>query len=325
LIASTAGERERDRERRTRRNAASNNTRSLTHRASRRALFIHKNLPLLPPTHPLSTISTDGTNDRLGTPGGDFAELATGIAVFCREARVDCTEALVDRVFRSFMSSVASPSRPFHLHTSESSLKKALDEIKDRFPETERPPSLPIVAPEDPERRSAFLDILSSGKIQGCGHVRLMIDEYAAYGLDSDLVPRALLRSFYSYWWPTAVDSKEREKIDFHIHQGTLSGEAVLIVGTAGSSSQCSRRSPALTHAWYGGQAFVYNQKAVEDFRKIKMVEFFKTVARAEGGVALDGAKFAAALQSLQDVQLSATLGLLDTAKDAPLISIDFV
>jgi hypothetical protein len=269
------------------------------------------------------TFSTDGTNTRLATPGGDFAELATGIVVYCRETQTTCDEALVERVFRSFMSSAASTSRPFYLHTSEAKLNLALDLIEQEVPGIERPPSLPIIAPADPTLRAKYLDILSRGIVQGCGHVRLMIDEFAAYGLDSPDVPRALIRSFYSYWWPTPVDSKERNKIDWPVLQGNLEGDAVLVISSAGSSGQCSRRSPALTHAWYGGQAFVYNQKAVEDFRKLRLVDFFKSVARAEG-TTLDGAKFSAALQALQDIQLAAVLRLLDTAKDAPLIAIDF-
>jgi hypothetical protein len=41
---------------------------------------------------------------------------------------------------------------------------------------------------------------------QGCGHVRLMVSNFTSYGLSSADLPRALIKSFYRYWWAAGWD-----------------------------------------------------------------------------------------------------------------------
>lgn len=150
-----------------------------------------------------------------------------------------------------------------------------------------------------------------------------MIDRFAEYGLDSADVPKKLIRAFYEYWWPTPLGSPERAKIEFPLLQGDLAGSAVLLVGAAADSGACSHHSPALAHASWGGQAFVYNVAAADDFRARVLTPLFARVAAAEGAGPLPPS-FYAALSALQEKQLGATLTHLDVAKDSPRLSVTF-
>lgn len=64
----------------------------------------------------------------LGTPGGDFAELAAGIAAYLKLLGLasNSTDGLATTkaIFAAFMDQVATPERPFYLHTSDEKLHK---------------------------------------------------------------------------------------------------------------------------------------------------------------------------------------------------------
>jgi hypothetical protein len=117
----------------------------------------------------------DGTHDHFGTAGGDAAELAAAIAVYCRllPSPADggggdpCPPQRVERIFRRFMNEVASPARPFYLHQAEGKVQKVLDRVAASGLVPERPPALPAVAPADAALRGAYLDALAEGRHQG--------------------------------------------------------------------------------------------------------------------------------------------------------------
>lgn len=54
--------------------------------------------------------------------------------------------------------------------------------------------------PTDAKLRDAWLDALSMGQFQGCGHVRLMISKPSEYGLKTNDIPKDLVKEFYRYW-----------------------------------------------------------------------------------------------------------------------------
>jgi hypothetical protein len=157
--------------------------------------------------------------------------------------------------------------------------------------------------PTDPKAKAIWLAELSKGKNQGCGHVRLMIDEvrggrggrraggpaggapcsqsptggsgggasvvarpaamtpstpfpppppphpptptpppspppppstlqFKEYGLDSPVVPQALIKAFFNYYWDTPANSPERMSTRFVLKPGGLQGRAVTLVTT---------------------------------------------------------------------------------------------
>jgi len=62
------------------------------------------------------------------------------------------------------------------------------------------PTVFPEFMPTDATLRESWLRGLSKSAHQGCGHVRLMVGQPAAYGLKSADIPRDLVQSFYRYW-----------------------------------------------------------------------------------------------------------------------------
>jgi hypothetical protein len=121
---------------------------------------------------------------------------------------------------------------------------------------------------------------------------------------------------------PQKQPKTERKKIEYPILQGLLEGDAILVVNAASTTGACSHRSPSITHAWWGGQAFVYNGAAVEDFRQVKLTDFFKGVAKAEGKTL--PSNFYTELAALQGQQLGFTINNLGTAKDCPVLAVTY-
>ena len=48
--------------------------------------------------------------------------------------------------------------------------------------------------PTDPAVKAAWLEALTIGHNQGCGHFRLMLDQFADYGLQNADVPKSLIK-----------------------------------------------------------------------------------------------------------------------------------
>lgn len=268
-----------------------------------------------------SCVDSRGDDHQLGTLGGDFAELATGIYKYLKltsnSTLKEISEVLpaVQDIFKAFMIEVASPSRPFYFHTSDEKLRKVFDSLKKDGYVERKPTIFPEMMPTDPKTQEAWLKKLATGSYQGCGHVRLMIDQFADYGLTSPAVPQALVKAFYKYWWSTAPGSEQRSKIQFNILQGPLDGRAIAVVDSAGA---CPGQSAAAVPAHGGSQIFVYHGKAVDEFRQQTLTPFFVKYAKKHGKT-LDADKYYNELKSLQGKQLGATLTYLAPANTLPL------
>ncbi|KAI8462547.1 MAG: hypothetical protein J3K34DRAFT_462867 [Monoraphidium minutum] len=267
-----------------------------------------------------STFScVDSRSSEYGTPGGDFAELAAAIAVYEVQANLTLSEADVKAIFDEFMAAAATPERPFYFHSSDLSLAKVFDAIAAAGIKP-RPVVFPVQAPTDAAELQIWLDALAKGENQGCGHVKLMIERFLDYGLDSPTIPKALVMAFFLYWWPTPPGSPERAKVNFSVLQGPLSGKAVVIVDAPG----CPESAPAMPAAYGGSQVFVYHAAAVEAFRERVLAPWFVAFAAARG-ITLDQAAFYNALKSLQAKDLAATLIYLDPANALPLWAVNRV
>ncbi|GBF90270.1 hypothetical protein Rsub_02376 [Raphidocelis subcapitata] len=262
-----------------------------------------------------SCIDSRGEADDLGTPGGDFAELAAAIAVYLNTINKSTAEyGEISDIFNAFMRDVVSKERPFYYHTSDEKLRKVFHALGDKGVKP-KPTVLPTVMPDEVVLRNLWLDALSEGHVQGCGHVRLMMEKYAEYGLKSDEMPRQLIKAFYNFFWHTPIGSAERQKINYSVMQGALAGEAIAVVESKG---ECAGWSPAMPPSHGGSQAFVFHQKAAEDFRNQVVAPFFVNYAKSKGQN-IDLATFQKNLQSLQAQHLAATLKYLEPANALPI------
>lgn len=293
------------------------------------SLSVHDHFKgLLPITdvrpHTASTfacVDSRGESGQLGSLGGDMAELAAGVATYFKIVGTpkDVPRS-INSIFTSFMEEVATKQRPFYFHTSDEKLNLIFAALKEaegaKLPR--KPTVFPEVMPKDKEVAEIWLHELIHGHFQGCGHMRLMIDQFADYGLPSDQIPKSLIREFFLYWWPTPLRSKQREKVQFKVLQGPLDGKAVAIVDATGA---CPGKSPAAVPSHGGSQVFVYHAKAVEDFRREVLTPFFVKYGKKHGH-AIDATAFNNALKTLQAKQLRSTLTYLTPANALPLWSV---
>ncbi|KAI8469909.1 MAG: hypothetical protein J3K34DRAFT_422397 [Monoraphidium minutum] len=270
-----------------------------------------------PKASSFSCVDSRGEARQLGTLGGDIAELAAGIHAYLKVMGVAPANAAaaVKPIFRAFMAEVATPERPFYYHTSDEKLQKVFKSINAAGAD----PKITVFPETMPANNvDLWMTKLATGDYQGCGHMRLMIDMWADYGLDSPDIPQALIKAFFDYWWPTAPGSVERSKVMFKILQGPLTGKAVAIVDSVGA---CPGMAPITLPSHGGSQVFVYHGKAVDDFRTGVLGPFFVNYAKKQGKT-LDQAKFLTELKSLQGKHLGATLTNLAPANSLELFTV---
>ncbi len=102
--------------------------------------------------------------------------------------------------------------------------------------------------------------------------------------------------------------------------QGKLEGDAVIVINAASTEGTCSNRSPSITHAFWGGQAFIYNGAAAEDFRSIRLATMMANFAKAKGHT-FNREEFVTKVNDLHGKQLGATLRLLAPANTCPILA----
>jgi hypothetical protein len=158
-----------------------------------------------------------------------------------------------------------------------------------------------------------WLDQLSDSHVQACGHIRLMITNYADYGLPSDFVPRAGVQAFYHEMWDASISDKQ--KYAFQVRLGTLNGKALAVISNGGPA--CSGYSPAVMPNNFASQVFVYHSDSVDAFRKKVLAPFFVSQHST-----LTSTTFHNFLNALQNVHLFATLTSLAPANQVNQYSV---
>ncbi|GBF99831.1 hypothetical protein Rsub_12946 [Raphidocelis subcapitata] len=267
-------------------------------------------------------VDSRGDEPQLGAFGGDFGEMAGAIAAYLQltgmPKGVEAINAAVKNAFYAFMADNASPKRPFYFHTSAD---KMMDVFKQVAADgiTPEPVIFPENMPANTTAQKIWIKALTKGKNQGCGHVRLMIDQPADYGLGGPEIPQALIKAFFEYWWPQQEDHARRDNVEFVFKQGSLGGRAITIVSSKGA---CKGQSPALPPADHGSQTFLFHPDAVGDFRKEVLAPWFVRYAEWRGKK-IDQGKYLKALNDLQTKQLGATLKFLSPANSLPIYTVE--
>ena len=266
-------------------------------------------------TSTLSCVDARSDQPLIGTPGGDLAEFAMGLYTYHELTNKVQDYASVKALFRLFMNQHVSASRPFYFHTDYSKLSLVFANVSARI--NDRVTVLPSRTPPQAEL-NVWLSELSQSYAQGCGHIRLMIEKPADYGLSPDArIIQWLIRAFYEELWAADTDAK-RAKLAFVAKLGPLDGKAVAIVSN--KQGTCSGHSPAIPPNVAGSSIFVYTPNAAEAFRNKVMSPFFA----AQGAAGWNEAEFQSRISTLfNKKQLNSTLTLLHPANKCSLISID--
>lgn len=247
----------------------------------------------------------------VGTPGGDLAEFAGAVAVYYASTSKTPDIAGIRSLFQSFVAKYITVSRPFYFHTDDGRLRQAFAKIGEAVGRNIT--VFPVNGPPASEQ-ATWLTELTASYAQGCGHIRLMISNFADYGLTSSIVPQGVIQVFFEELWKASPADKP--KYDFQIKLGPLIGKAIGIVSNGGPS--CTGYSPAVIPSSLGSSIFVYTPGSATAFRKNVLTPFFV----GQQGSNLVADTFNNALGALQTTQLNATLTLLNPANNVSLLTV---
>jgi hypothetical protein len=264
-------------------------------------------------TSMLGCVDSRADEATFGTPGGDLAELAMGLYVYHNLTNRAPDYASVKTIFRLFLQQHVSASRPFYYHTDDSKIRKLFAQVGAKLGRNIT--SFPFRSPSTNDL-NVWLGEVAQSYAQGCGHLRLMIESPAKYGMVSARILQDLIRAFNEEMW-AASTAVERSKFNFVTRLGSLEGKAVAIVKNA--RGECLGYSPRIMPYISGSSVFVYTPSMVDAFRTKVMSPFFASLAVPGWNAALFDTEIAA----LFGVQLGATLANLPAAKDSSLINVD--
>lgn len=266
---------------------------------------------------PFSCVDARGDEPLLGTPGGDFVELVVAISAYFAEKEAQSasftpTLQLVRDIVDDFMSDVITTDRPLYYHTDFGRLSNLLRDYEIEIGQAQSFTIFPSDRPTPSANAQTLLNLLKEPEYQGCGHLRLMLEDPDAYGLPSAFVPETLLQELIEWWWD--APAAEQAKFLWVTKLGPLEGKAVTIVT---SDEECPGFAPAYPPNLRGSTSFLYHATAVTNFREQVVAPFFKTYDPS-----IDEDDLLERINDLAGVQLTQTLTLLDPANSVDIFTV---
>lgn len=256
----------------------------------------------------------DGRDDHgiVGTPGGDAGEVLLAMAAI--EALTDraLDQAAVGQLLAGYVRTFGS----FYMHTDLHALQawvavmRADPRLAGRLPE--EPPGTGSgvwqrwLRRPPPELQEAVLESVVAPAHIGCGHIRLMTQHAADYGIRQELV-LAFLRAFFRLRWAGEAD------VDYVILAGDHQESAVVVVRLEDQVWPFSR-VPLIRPAGVI-QIFVDHPQVVSFLRRQTAGHF--ALQPITGLLPGDHERLFERIEELAASQLSATLGRL--AQGLPL------
>lgn len=197
-----------------------------------------------------------GDAANFGAPGGDFGEFL--LALNCYSSISVDSSLDVEELFGKWLDERCSKERPFYLHTDRPALTRLFEAIGKGS----------LKDPRDLKGTDRELFINEFGKgstFQGCGHLRLILEDLEAYGIKKDVF-ESLTAAFFKKFF------KGDERVQFKIYETIQDGRALAVIyGPAYLDSE----SILCTQTIDEDQVFILNQHAVSLFRKNYLVPFF--------------------------------------------------
>lgn len=263
------------------------------------------------------TSCVDGRDDHgvIGSPGGDAGEFVLALAALERVTGRELDPARVPAILRAWTDAFGS----FYMHTDVAAYRafmaSMLDDprLKDAVSLLDHPGAWRrfMMAPP-PALRSAVLEHLVMPAHIGCGHLRLLVQNPARYGVRTALAEE-VLRAFHLLRWDEAMEP------EFVVLGGGHREGAVVLVTLEGAVEPFTH-IPLISPAAGGVQFFVGHPQVLGAQRRMA-AEFLGQCA----AVRLSAAEKQALLGTLGllgERQLEATLGSL--APGLPLFEVSF-
>jgi rhodanese-related sulfurtransferase len=258
----------------------------------------------------------DGRDDSgvLGTPGGDGGEFLVLLGAIERLAGKRFTQAEV----RSLLARRLDTFGRFYIHSdvtasnafiksmrSDKRLDAALANISEALEWRA------FLGSPPPELREVVLEhLLQPGHI-GCGHIRMMWQDSATYGVRPEL-PAMVLRAFMELRWSGAVEAELTVLAGGHEERGVL---RVFLADAIEPFTQVPLVSPSCD----GTQMFVCHPQ-IMSYLRTQLVRFAQLQTALVPKI--DGDALRTTVEEMADAQLTATLQRL--AKGLPVFDVTF-
>lgn len=196
-----------------------------------------------------------GNDWNFGAPGGDFGEFLLALDCFYafnnKEKSVEFGE--IDELFGKWLNERCSKDRPFYLHSDRTAVNKLLGskQIRDL----------------NAEEQELFIE--SFPQFQGCGHLRLIIEDPKSYEIDSKLF-KYLSRAFFQRYF------RGDERLLFNIYECAQDGKALAVISDVSNDHKDGTSVLGIQSLSNDSdQIFILNQHAVSIYRKNYLVPFF--------------------------------------------------
>jgi len=211
-----------------------------------------------------SCVDGRGTNQEIGTPGGDFSEFLLGLNMYFKLTNQTYSYDRVFDLFQTFITNDVDKNRPFYYHTDDLRLSWIFGNISYQYPQDGIPRYLDIA---DQQKWFYYLTLPQN---QGCSHIRLTMTDPIEYETPLDL-SQMLLKAFYDAMWNI-------DEFGFFLVVAVHGPQTAVAFTEIDVTGSCISKVPLATPTIaYGGKntsMFIYNSQAVETFRRDILSQF---------------------------------------------------
>lgn len=190
----------------------------------------------------------------MATVGGDAAEFILALNIAYTYYHVYLDDFVIDGLFRSYIAQM-EPLRKFYMHTDDHAWHSIMEKLNQTtsFDPRDTPDSL----------KQALLNLLFVGGNNGCGHLKLMLNNPDKYATENWIV-QSFFRAFFNYMW--AEDKKRTpsaQKLMYVILTGDHNEQGILEIYDNG----CPGMAAAVASASSYGTYFVHHDVATNFLR----------------------------------------------------------
>lgn len=194
-----------------------------------------------------------------------LGEFILGVSTYAKHTKQIPSEDKVLEIFTKYVQEIASPGRPFYYHNS----KTNLDALFETIPVEPKPSIVPF---EEPKEASFWYKQWILPEFQGCTLVSDMLKNATNFGIPHKSIVENSLIAFLKTWWRLPMEDKA--KINFEVSLGDYEEKAISIIINEGPS--CHDHSPMAYTNTRASSVFVYHPMVINDFRRQKLLPFFK-------------------------------------------------
>jgi len=260
----------------------------------------------------------DGRDDHgvIGTPGGDSGEFVLALAAYEATTGVQLEQHHIDALLQTWTDTFGR----FYLHSDTPTINALIPRLRadERLTKTLAPLQEPaqwraFLRGPPPEVRDALLEHYTQPGAMGCGHLRLMTQHPARYGVRDGLVPQ-VLRAFWKTRWSGAPEPE-------YVVLGGSHGEGAVVNVTLDEPLWTFSRVPLLSPNVDGLQMFVNHPQVAHSLRE-HVAEFILRVEALLPAVPRQKRALVEKVHELGNTHLLATLGVL--ASGLPVFEVQF-